>query len=58
MIENSLGGKIHDIQLLTIHGSKGKEADLVVLINQASGFEFRDDLDEEEEKRGLVRLLR
>ena len=36
---------------MTIHGSKGKEADMVVLINKASGFEFRDDIDEAEERR-------
>ncbi|MHA2097675.1 MAG: UvrD-helicase domain-containing protein [Candidatus Kariarchaeaceae archaeon] len=42
---------IDQVKVMTIHKSKGKEADLVIIINRATHYEKRGEEDEDEERR-------
>jgi len=42
---------VDNIKFMTMHASKGKEADLVVLVNAASWYEIESTVDQDEEER-------
>lgn len=42
---------LDQVKVMTIHKSKGKEADLVIVVNRATHYEKRGEEDEEEERR-------
>ncbi len=48
---NQLMNSLDQVKVMTIHKSKGKEADLVIVINRATHYEKRGGEDEDEERR-------
>ncbi|MCE7734463.1 MAG: ATP-dependent helicase [Candidatus Heimdallarchaeota archaeon] len=49
--KEQLINSLDQVKVMTIHKSKGKEADLVIVINRATQYEKRGEEDEDEERR-------
>ncbi|MCE7736560.1 MAG: ATP-dependent helicase [Candidatus Heimdallarchaeota archaeon] len=49
--KDQLLNSLDQVKVMTIHKSKGKEADLVIVINRATHYEKRGEEDEDEERR-------
>lgn len=49
--KEQLINSLDQVKVMTIHKSKGKEADLVIVINRATHYEKRGEEDEDEERR-------